>query len=72
MVKIWMCREDTINAVRTIKTIWSRNRTLPPDLVIAYKEILGTASKGLVALFYERMADQCPDAIAYFDEVKQS
>lgn len=71
MVRIWNCRDDVINAVRTLRTIYSRNGTLPADLVMAYKEILQTASKGQVALFYERMADQCPDAIALFDEVKK-
>ena len=71
MVRIWNNKADVNNAVRSIQTIYSRNGTLPDDLVIAYREILQTASKGMVALFYERMAAQCPDAVPLFSEVKK-
>jgi len=69
MTWIWNSRVDVAVSVRTITIIHARGNGLPANLVAAYKEILLTASKGLVTYFYESIAEQCPAALPLFQDV---
>ena len=71
MTRIWNSHEDVLAAVRTITIIHARGNGLPRDLVAAYKDILATASKGLVAYFYEELTDKCPAALPMFQDGKE-
>jgi len=70
MTRIWNSHEDVLAAVRTITIIHARGNGIPKDLVAAYKDILATASKGLVAYFYEQIAEQCPAVLSFFKDGK--
>ena len=69
MAKVWSSFLDVDKAVKTIKATLAETKTLPAVLITAYKETLETTTKGMVQRFYEKLAEQCPEALKYFSEL---
>lgn len=55
--------------VATITQIMNRTMKLPPVLVAAYSETLELASSAVVRRFFEKLTNQCPEALEYFIDV---
>lgn len=70
MAKIWSNRQDVEIAVDCITQIVLTSKTLPPELLEAYKKILSRASHGQVSYFYELLQSACPEAVQMFGQVK--
>ncbi|MBC7340928.1 MAG: hypothetical protein H5U02_00480 [Clostridia bacterium] len=65
-MKIWHSYEDVDRAVEVIKTQYQQTGTVAPELLRAYKEIMATAGKGMVAHFYERITLEMPALLKFF------
>ena len=69
MTRIWNNLQDVKVAITTLSTIYDLQGSLPPELVSAYRQILGRAGRGFVARFYEWTAKDKPELLKYFQNV---
>lgn len=65
-VKVWHSYDDEDRAIDTLETYYRITGTIVPELLNAYQAILATASKGMIAHFYERITAEAPELLKFF------
>ena len=65
-MRIWTSHADAQRAAGTIKKFVEETGTIPAELIKAYRASMKNARPGIVARFYEALAEQCPEAMKYF------
>ena len=66
MAKVWTAYRDIDEIVRTIKKIYKEAGELPSILVKSVRESLTKSSYGMVQRFYNKLTQECPEALRYF------
>jgi len=66
IMRIWYKYESADIAVKTIKKLLEETGTIPETLLKAYNKTLQTSYRGVVQRFYEKLAEECPQALKYF------
>lgn len=65
-MKVFIGTQEIDTIVKTIKVFYEETGSIPEVLVSSYKESLNHTSSALVQRFYQRLADECPQAIKFF------
>lgn len=65
-MRIWQSREDVDRAVSTIAQYLRETGTIPPPLLRAYRQSTENAMRGLVQRFFEKLAQEAPEALKFF------
>jgi len=65
-MRIWYKYESADIAVKTIKKLLEETGTIPEALLKAYNDTIKTSYRGVVQRFYEKLAEECPQALKYF------
>lgn len=70
-MKVWTGYKDAEEAVMTIKKIMQTSGKLPDVLVDSYRRTLSNGYHGITQRFYSRLAEECPEALVYFSDVRK-
>ena len=65
-MRVWGSYEQAEKAVKTIKKLMEETGGIPEPLLKAYNATIQTSYKGVVQRFYERLAEECPEALKLF------
>ena len=65
-MRVWGSYEQAEKAVETIKKLLAETGEIPEPLVRAYNATIQTSYKGVVQRFYEKLVEECPEALKLF------
>lgn len=65
-MRVWGSYEQAEKAVFTIKKLIKETGKIPEPLLRAYNLTIQTSYKGVIQRFYEKLAEECPEALKYF------
>lgn len=71
-MRVWTGYKDADEAVETITKIMKETGKLPEVLVESYKRTLSYGYHGVTQRFYTGLAEKCPEALKYFEDVKKA
>lgn len=65
--RVWMSKQDVDETVKTVGAAYRILKRVPAPLRAAVNAAIKQYRSGLVYYFYERLAQECPDALRFFD-----
>ena len=67
----WKSPETVRKSVETLTRIDRNNLEVPPQLVASYRQMINSSSAELVALFFQGVAESCPQLLQLWAKNKE-
>ena len=68
----WKSKEMVRKSVETLSRIDKNSLEVPPQLVASYRQMINSSSAELVALFFQGVAESCPQLLHLWAKEKES